>query len=171
MRRAVVFSLFALAALLPQPARAQGSVADFYRGRNVTLIVGYSAGGGYDTYTRILARHLGKHIPGNPAIVVQNMPGAGSLKLANYLYNVAPKDGSTIGIFSRGMAMEPLIGGANVAVRLDEVHLARQRHQRDQRLRHLAHRAGEDLERSSSPSPSPSAARARAPIPTSTRCC
>ena len=76
----------------------------------MNLIVGYSAGGGYDTYTRILARHLGKHIPGNPTIVVQNMPGAGSLKLANYLYNVAPKDGSTIGIFSRGMAMEPLIG-------------------------------------------------------------
>jgi tripartite-type tricarboxylate transporter receptor subunit TctC len=115
MRRAVVFSLLALAALLPQGARAQGSVADFYRGRNVNLIVGYNPGGGYDTYTRILARHLGKHIPGNPAIVVQNMPGAGSLKLANYLYNVAPKDGSTIGIFSRGMAMEPLIGGTNVA--------------------------------------------------------
>ena len=104
---------------LPKPARAQSSVADFYRGRNVTLIVGYSAGGGYDTYTRILARHLGKHIPGNPSVVVQNMPGAGSLKLANYLYNVAPKDGATIGIFSRGMAMEPLIGGANVAVRFD----------------------------------------------------
>jgi tripartite-type tricarboxylate transporter receptor subunit TctC len=94
---------------------AQDAVADFYRGRNVNLIVGYSSGGGYDTYTRILARHLGKHIPGNPAIVVQNMPGAGSLKLANYLYNVAPKDGSTIGIFSRGMAMEPLIGGTNAA--------------------------------------------------------
>ena len=108
------FSPAGFAALLPQAARAQGSVADFYRGRNVNLIVGYSAGGGYDTYTRILARHLGKHIPGNPAIVVQNMPGAGSLKLANYLYNVAPKDGSTIGIFSRGMAMEPLIGGTNV---------------------------------------------------------
>ena len=95
-----------------QPARAQ-PVADFYRGKNLNLIVGYSAGGGYDTYARILARHLGKHIPGNPAIVVQNMPGAGSLKLANYLYNVAPKDGTTIGTFSRGMAMEPLIGGTN----------------------------------------------------------
>ena len=66
-----------------------------------------------DTYSRILARHLGKHIHGNPNIVVKNMPGAGSLKLANYLYNVAPKDGSTIGIFSRGMAMEPLIGTSN----------------------------------------------------------
>ena len=115
MRRALVFSLLAACRAAAAAARAQDAVADFYRGRNVNLIVGYSAGGGYDTYTRILARHLGKHIPGNPAIVVQNMPGAGSLKLANYLYNVAPKDGSTIGIFSRGMAMEPLIGGANVA--------------------------------------------------------
>jgi tripartite-type tricarboxylate transporter receptor subunit TctC len=100
---------------LPQAASAQDAVADFYRGRTVTLIVGYSAGGGYDTYSRILARHLGRHIPGNPTIVVQNMPGAGSLKMTNYLYNVAPKDGSIIGIFSRGMAMEPLIGGTNVA--------------------------------------------------------
>jgi len=119
MRRSFTVGLFALLLIgllaLPKPARAQGSVADFYRGRNVTIIVGYSSGGGYDTYTRILARHLGKHIPGNPSVVVQNMPGAGSLKLTNYLYNIAPKDGSTIGIFSRGMAMEPLIGGTNVA--------------------------------------------------------
>ena len=113
MRRAVVLSLFALVLAVPQAARAQ-SPAEFYRGKTLTLIVGYSPGGGYDTYSRILARHLGKHIPGNPTIVVQNMPGAGSLKLANNLYNVAPKDGSTIGIFSRGMAMEPLIGGTNV---------------------------------------------------------
>jgi tripartite-type tricarboxylate transporter receptor subunit TctC len=113
MRRTAILVLALL--ISPQPAWAQDAVADFYRGRTVTLIVGYSAGGGYDTYSRILARHLGKHIPGNPTIVVQNMPGAGSLKMTNYLYNVAPKDGSTIGIFSRGMAMEPLIGGTNVA--------------------------------------------------------
>ena len=114
MRRLIVFSLFVVILALPQSVRAQSAVADFYRGKNITLIVGYSAGGGYDTYSRILARHLSKHIPGNPAIVVQNMPGAGSLKMANFLYNVAPKDGSTIGTFSRGMAMEPLIGGQNV---------------------------------------------------------
>ena len=114
MRRTAILALLALL-ILPHAARAQGAVADFYRGRTVTLIVGYSAGGGYDTYSRILARHLGRHIPGNPAIVVQNMPGAGSLKMTNFLYNVAPKDGSTIGIFSRGMAMEPLIGGTNVS--------------------------------------------------------
>jgi tripartite-type tricarboxylate transporter receptor subunit TctC len=112
MRRAfaLVFVLFAL----PGTATAQDAVADFYRGKNVNLIVGYSAGGGYDTYARIVARHLGKHIPGQPSVVVQNMPGAGSLKLANFLFNVAPKDGATIGTFSRGMAMEPLIGGTNV---------------------------------------------------------
>jgi tripartite-type tricarboxylate transporter receptor subunit TctC len=113
VQRSYAFGLIALLLALPQWAQAQ-SVADFYRGKNLNLIVGYSAGGGYDTYSRILARHLGKHIPGNPSIVVQNMPGAGSLKLANYLYNVAPKDGTTIGTFSRGMAMEPLIGGTNV---------------------------------------------------------
>src|ERR1700684_207887 len=113
MRRATVFALVALLGASWSPSGAQAApVADFYRGRTLTIIVGYSAGGGYDTYTRILARHLGKHIPGNPAIVVQNMPGAGSLKMANTLYNVAPKDGATVGIFSRGMAMEPLIGGA-----------------------------------------------------------
>jgi tripartite-type tricarboxylate transporter receptor subunit TctC len=112
-QRWCAFIVCALLLALLQPVRAQ-PVADFYRGKNLNLIVGYSSGGGYDTYTRILARHLGKHIPGNPAIVVQNMPGAGSLKLANYLYNVAPKDGLTFGTFSRGMAMEPLIGGTNV---------------------------------------------------------
>ncbi len=98
--------------LAPHPARAQTPVAEFYRGKTVTLIVGYSAGGGYDTYARILARHMGKHIPGNPTIVVQNMPGAGSLRSATYIYNVAPKDGTTIGMFSRGLAMEPLIGAS-----------------------------------------------------------
>jgi tripartite-type tricarboxylate transporter receptor subunit TctC len=96
------------------PANAQG-VADFYRGKTVTLTVGYSAGGGYDTYARILARHMGKHIPGSPAIVVQNLPGAGSLKAANLIYNVAPKDGTAFGMFGRGIALEPLIGSSNSA--------------------------------------------------------
>ncbi len=86
------------------------SVESFYRGRTVTIIVGYSVGGGYDAHARVLARHLGKHIPGNPSVVVQNMPGAGSLRATNFLYNAAPKDGATLGVFARGMAMEPLIG-------------------------------------------------------------
>lgn len=109
MRRWATFSLFAVLLAWPQGAAAQ-SAADFYRGKTVTLIVGYSVGGGYDTYARILARHIGKHIPGQPNVVVQNMPGAGSLRAANYLFNIAPKDGTVIGMFSRGMAMEPLIG-------------------------------------------------------------
>ena len=92
-----------------QAAHAQ-SVAEFYRGRTVTLTVGYSSGGGYDTYARILARHIGKHIPGNPTIVVQNAPGAGSMRAANMIYNVSPKDGSAFGMFGRGIALEPLIG-------------------------------------------------------------
>jgi len=93
------------------PAHAQ-PVDSFYRGRTVTIVVGYSVGGGYDVLGRVLARHLGKHIPGSPSVVVQNMPGAGSLRAANYLYNAAPKDGATLGVFARGMAMEPLIGSS-----------------------------------------------------------
>jgi len=112
MRRLIFLAIVMLAA--QSPLAAQG-VGDFYRGKTVTLTVGYSAGGGYDTYARILARHLGKHIPGNPAVVVQNSPGAGSLKAANYLYNVAPKDGTAIGMFGRGIALEPLIGSSNAA--------------------------------------------------------
>lgn len=89
-------------------------VAEFYRGKVVTLIVGYSAGGGYDIYARAVARHMGDHIPGNPKVLVQNMPGAGSIASANYLYNVAPRDGTVFGTFGRGVPMEPLIGAAKV---------------------------------------------------------
>jgi tripartite-type tricarboxylate transporter receptor subunit TctC len=93
-------------------ARADdAAVAQFYKGRTIALYIGYSVGGGYDIYARVLARHLGSHIPGNPTIVPQNMPGAGSLRLANYLYNVAPKDGTAMATFARGMATDPLLGG------------------------------------------------------------
>src|SRR5258707_12200275 len=84
--------------------------ADFYKGRVVQIVVGFTPGGGYDLYARVLARHLGKHIPGNPAVGPQNMPGARSVKSPNYLYNVAPKDGSVIATFDRGLPMEPLLG-------------------------------------------------------------
>src|SRR5258706_2982409 len=96
---------------LLRPAGAQG-IADFYRGRNVPLVIGFSAGGGYDLYARLLARHLGKHIPGQPSIVPQNREGAGSERATLYLYNAAPKDGSVIGTFSRSMAVAPLLVGA-----------------------------------------------------------
>jgi tripartite-type tricarboxylate transporter receptor subunit TctC len=74
------------------------------------VYIGYSAGGGYDVYGRTVARHIGKHLPGKPNVVVNNMPGAGSMRLANWLYNVAPKDGNTIGTFARGIAFDTLLG-------------------------------------------------------------
>lgn len=86
------------------------AVADFYKGRQVTIQVGFGAGGGFDTTTRIVARHLGKHIPGNPKVVVQNVPGAGSMKVANSLFNAAPKNGLVLGVFSSTVAMVPLFG-------------------------------------------------------------
>jgi tripartite-type tricarboxylate transporter receptor subunit TctC len=84
--------------------------ASFYKGKTVDLYVGYSAGGGYDIYARALARYMGRFIPGNPTIVPKNMPGAGSLVLANWLYNVASKDGSAFGMIGRGTAFDPLLG-------------------------------------------------------------
>ena len=101
--------LGALALYVSAPAHAQ-TPAEFYAGRNVHLVLGYAPGGGYDLYARTLARHIGRHIPGKPNVVVQNMPGAGSLKAANFLYAVAPKDGSTFGGFSRGAYLDPLLG-------------------------------------------------------------
>ncbi len=104
------------AAVLAALATARADpIADFYRGRTVTLVIGYSAAGGYDTYARVVARHLGDHIPGHPAILPQNMEGAGSLRATNYLYNAAAKDGSVIGMVARGMAMEPLIGRSHAS--------------------------------------------------------
>ena len=85
-------------------------VASFYRGRTIQLLIGFGPTGGYDTYARTLARFMGKHIPGNPTIVPQNMPGAGSLKVANYIYNVAPQNGTVIATFARGLPMEKLLG-------------------------------------------------------------
>ncbi|HKA80735.1 MAG TPA: hypothetical protein VKD43_11920 [Xanthobacteraceae bacterium] len=92
-------------------ARAAG-VEDFYKGRTVSLIIGYSAGSGYDIYARTLARFMGKYIPGSPSIVAQNMPGAGSLKAAMYVHGVAPKDGSVIATIGRSAPIEPLLGEA-----------------------------------------------------------
>ena len=90
------------------PAAAQ-SVADFYRGRNLTFLIGYPTGNGYDAYARLLIRHLGKHIPGNPTVVAENMPGAGSMVMINHLYNISAKDGSVIGLPARNLVIEPLL--------------------------------------------------------------
>jgi tripartite-type tricarboxylate transporter receptor subunit TctC len=100
----------ALLALGPLPVASAQSPADFYKGKTVDLYIGYSAGGGYDVYARALARHMARFIPGNPTILAKNMPGAGSLVLANWLYNVAPRDGTAFGIIARGTAFDPLLG-------------------------------------------------------------
>ena len=120
------FSLFVLLAFLACAGPANRTwaavtddkaVADFYRGKTVKIIVGFSAGGGYDAYSRLIGRHLQKHIPGNPSIIVENMAGAGSILLANHMFNVAPKDGTVIGNFSGQIILEQIFG--NPAVQYD----------------------------------------------------
>ena len=91
---------------------AQNAAAQtkFYEGKSIRFIVGFSAGGGYDAYTRTIARHIGKHIPGNPAAVVDNMPGAGSLIAANNIFKAAKPDGLTVGHFIGGLFLQQLLG-------------------------------------------------------------
>ena len=100
-----LLTFFGFAAL----AYAQSPV-DFYKGRNVAMEIGYSPGGAYDVYARAVARFIGHHVPGDPTIVPKNLEGAGSLRLANWLYNVAPKDGTEMGTIGRGVAFDPLLG-------------------------------------------------------------
>ena len=89
---------------------ATENLAAFYQGKTVKIIIGYDAGGGYDTYARLLANHIGKHIPGNPTVIPENMPGGGSLLSANSLYTSQPKDGTVMGTFGRGLPYNELIG-------------------------------------------------------------
>jgi len=113
MPRAFVLSLIAAAAIaLPGGSAAAQGVADFYRGKTINFIVGFGPGGGYDLYPRVLSRHLGRHIPGNPSVVVQNMEGAGSVRAANYVYAVAPKDGTVVAAVNQNIPMYQLLGGA-----------------------------------------------------------
>jgi tripartite-type tricarboxylate transporter receptor subunit TctC len=105
----VRWSAAALIVLAPSPGRTQ-SPAEFYKGKTIELSIGTSVGGGYDAYGRMLARTMGKYIPGNPAIVPRNMEGAGSMRLASHLYNTAPKDGTSFGTINRGTGFEPLLG-------------------------------------------------------------
>jgi tripartite-type tricarboxylate transporter receptor subunit TctC len=102
-------SALALACVALSPANAQ-SVADFYRGKTVDVYIGTSVGGGYDAYARLVSRYLGKYLPGNPNVVPQNMPGGGGMRLANFLFNAAPKEGTTIGIINRGIGFDQLLG-------------------------------------------------------------
>jgi hypothetical protein len=105
----------ALAVVGASPATSRAE--DFYRGKTIRVIVGFAAGGGYDTYARAVTRHMGKHIPGNPSFVVENMDGAGSLLAANYLYNKAEADGLTLGSWNNLMILQQALGAK--AIRFD----------------------------------------------------
>lgn len=109
LRHTTAAALAALLALTILPATAQEPT---FAGKEIAVVIGYGVGGGYDAYARLLAGHMGKYLPGNPTLPPQNMPGAGSLKAANYLYNVAPKDGTTIATFAQQIAVAPLLGDA-----------------------------------------------------------
>ncbi|HWO41429.1 MAG TPA: tripartite tricarboxylate transporter substrate-binding protein [Candidatus Eisenbacteria bacterium] len=105
----LILGIIYLAAATNAPAQE-----DFYRGKTLRIIVGFAAGGGYDTFTRTVARHIDKYIPGQPAVVVENMPGAGSLVAANYLYNRAKPDGLTAGVFSSGLVTQQAMDSRGV---------------------------------------------------------
>jgi len=98
---------FSSVAMTAAPAAAQ-SVADFYRGKQIILMVGSNPGGGYDAIARLVARHVVNHIPGNPGIIVQNTPGGGSLTMTNRIYRVAPQDGTVLGLVQRGVLLAQL---------------------------------------------------------------
>src|SRR5262245_58251554 len=111
-------AILAVAALLAAAGDvAAQPVEQFFARKTVTVIIGYTAGGSYDLYGRMVARHLGKHIPGQPSVIAQNMPGAGSLKAANYLYELAPKDGTALGVVVESAAREQAL--ENPAVQYD----------------------------------------------------
>src|SRR5262245_13522048 len=97
------------------PANAQ-SVADFYRGKTLRIVIGYGPGGGYDIYGRLVAEFLPRHLPGNPTIIAQNMPGAGSFAAAKYIFDVAPKDGTVFGSLAQTLALDSL---TNTAAKID----------------------------------------------------
>jgi len=93
---------------------SQQSVEDFYRGRKIDLIIGYSSGGTYDLYARLVARFLGNYIPGKPLIVPRNMPGAGSRAAANWVYNVAPKDGTVLATADQSLSLQQAVGDKRI---------------------------------------------------------
>lgn len=110
--RAIAWSLSAASLLAASAASAQSSsvaVADFYKGKTLSIYISSGEGGTNDAYARLIAAHIGKHIPGNPLVVPRNLPGAGGLKAANFLYDVAPKDGTAYGVLQRGTIIQPLV--------------------------------------------------------------
>src|SRR5262249_23199156 len=118
MRRILI--AITAASTLPLAAAAD-EIADFYARKTMTISVGSSAGGNYDLYARLLARHIGGHIPGRPAVIVQNLPGAGSRRLANVLSAVGPHDGTIIGLPNQGIAMDQALGAEGVQIGAREI--------------------------------------------------
>jgi tripartite-type tricarboxylate transporter receptor subunit TctC len=110
---------FLIAQVLAPSARAD-SVADFYRGKTINVYIGVNVGGGYDFEARLLARFMKSHIPGNPTLVAQNMIGAGGIKMANYLYSIAPQDGTAIGMFPKTLVSVQAVGTEGVAYDADK---------------------------------------------------
>lgn len=107
----IIIAIFALALVL---GSASAMADEFYKGKTIRFVVGYAAGGGYDTYTRAIARYIPRHIPGHPSTVVENMEGAGSLLSANYLYNRAAPDGLTVAVFNSGMVTQQALGSRGI---------------------------------------------------------
>ena len=95
------------------PAAPAEDVEHFYKNYSISMIIGFGVGGGYDLYGRLISRYMSKYLPGNPSIIPENMTGAGGLRTVNYLYSIAPKDGSVIGTFSRTLPLAPLLSGAD----------------------------------------------------------
>ena len=122
LRQPTLFAMTLLAALAAAGAPPAAAQADALAGKSVQMIIGFGPGGGYDLWARTLGRHIGKHLPGNPNVVPQNMPGAGSYTAASYIFNIAPKDGSVLGIIARDAALGPLTGASGA--RFDPTRLS-----------------------------------------------
>jgi tripartite-type tricarboxylate transporter receptor subunit TctC len=115
MKKHTLVAVLAMTTGLAGTMASADSVEDFYSGNTIELYIGYSVGGGYDVYARTIARHMSKHIPGNPTIVPQNMPGAGSLRMTNWLYEAAPRDGTVFGTMARAAPFDPLFGNPDAS--------------------------------------------------------
>jgi tripartite-type tricarboxylate transporter receptor subunit TctC len=116
-----VAALAVLATALATVSLASARAEDFYKGRTLRIVVGTPAGGGYDAYARLVARHLGNHVPGRPTLIVSNLPGASGLKAAAYLYGIAPKDGSVIATFNKAMPLYQALGQLDTPFRTEEM--------------------------------------------------
>jgi tripartite-type tricarboxylate transporter receptor subunit TctC len=107
-------AVITMALVFVSAASSRSATDEFFQGKTIRIVVGFAAGGGFDTYSRVIGRHMGKFIPGNPSIIVENMTGAGSLVAANHVYRVAKPDGLTIGHFIGGLIMQQVMGGSGI---------------------------------------------------------